>query len=138
MVHSNEEALKQAFMNAMILTLHADIEPEFQVYSQSSDLCGKVIDLVKISTRRRIVVEFDNIKMDKILLDGAKGCWEEILGLKIDDQNQKGQKTVAETLKYIKKEYLGNQNDADLKSVFCCFKVGLHRLISRRIYCNNE
>jgi hypothetical protein len=25
-IHSNEEALKQAFMDALILTLHADIE----------------------------------------------------------------------------------------------------------------
>ncbi|CAG8662458.1 10784_t:CDS:1, partial [Paraglomus occultum] len=43
--HSNEEALKQVFMDTLILTLHADIEPEFQVYSQSSNFGGKAIDL---------------------------------------------------------------------------------------------
>ncbi|CAG8551252.1 15301_t:CDS:2, partial [Gigaspora rosea] len=140
-VHSNEEALKQAFMDAMILTLHADIEPEFQVYSQSPDLYGMAIDLVKTtgSTGKRIAIEFDNIQMKKILLDGANGRWqdatkvsrsllgkseEEILGLKIDDEHRKGQKTVAEALEYkinTKKKYLGplsKRNDADLKSVF--------------------
>ncbi|RIB25281.1 hypothetical protein C2G38_2241501 [Gigaspora rosea] len=160
-VHSNEEALKQAFMDAMILTLHADIEPEFQVYSQSPDLYGMAIDLVKTtgSTGKRIAIEFDNIQMKKILLDGANGRWqdatkvsrsllgkseEEILGLKIDDEHRKGQKTVAEALEYkinTKKKYLGplsKRNDADLKSVFIVLRVGLHRLISRRIYCNYE
>src|ERR1041385_6173306 len=29
--HSNEEALKQAFMDTLILTLHMNIQPEFQV-----------------------------------------------------------------------------------------------------------
>src|SRR3954453_12452981 len=32
-LHSNEEVLKQTFMDTLILTLHADVEPEFQVYS---------------------------------------------------------------------------------------------------------
>ncbi|RIB16879.1 hypothetical protein C2G38_2188802 [Gigaspora rosea] len=29
--HSNEEALKQAFLDALVLTFYADIEPEFQM-----------------------------------------------------------------------------------------------------------
>ncbi|CAG8482700.1 11291_t:CDS:2 [Ambispora gerdemannii] len=88
-VYSNEEALKQAFMDAMILNLHAGIEPEFQVPT-----------------------EVDNIQMKKIILDGASGRWQDatkvsrsllekseeiILGLKIDDEHRK---TVAEDLEY--------------------------------------
>ncbi|CAG8456846.1 3988_t:CDS:2 [Dentiscutata erythropus] len=99
-VYSNEKALKQAFMDAMILTLHSDIEPEFLVYSQSPDLDGKAINLIKINNRKRIAIEFDNIRMNKVLLDRARGCWQEaikvsrsllektkneVLKLKIDD-----------------------------------------------------
>ncbi|CAG8774030.1 7090_t:CDS:2, partial [Racocetra fulgida] len=106
-VYSNEEALKQAFMDAMILTLHADIEPEFQEYFQSPDLYGMAINLVKTSMRKRIAIEFDNIQMKKILLDGA----------------------IAEALEYkinMKKKYLeplSKRNDADLKSMFIVLRV---------------
>ncbi|KAF0481466.1 DUF1703-domain-containing protein [Gigaspora margarita] len=146
-VYSNEEALKQAFMDAMILTLHADIEPEFQVYSQSPDLYGMAIDLVKTNMGKRIAIEFDNIQMKKVLLDEASGHWqdatkvsrsllekseEEILGLKIDDEHRKGQKTIVEALEYkinTKKKYLGplsKRNDTDLKSMFIVLRVVTH------------
>ncbi|GBC48932.1 AAA family ATPase [Rhizophagus irregularis DAOM 181602=DAOM 197198] len=70
--HPNEEVLKQAFIDTLILTLHADIEPEFQMYSQSSDFFnGKAIDLVKTSANKMIAIEFDNIKMENVILDGA-------------------------------------------------------------------
>jgi hypothetical protein len=75
--HSNDEALKQAFMDTLILTLHADIEPEFQVYSKGSNFGGKAIDLVKTSTGKMIATEFDNIKMENVKLDGARGSWQE-------------------------------------------------------------
>ncbi|CAG8639597.1 1133_t:CDS:2 [Acaulospora colombiana] len=75
--HANDEALRQAFLDTLILTLHTDIEPEFLVYSQSSNLGEKAIDLVKTSTRRRIAIEFDNIRMEYIKLDGARGSWQE-------------------------------------------------------------
>ncbi|CAG8551534.1 7169_t:CDS:2, partial [Ambispora gerdemannii] len=158
--HSNEEALKQAFMDTLILTLHADIEPEFQVYSQSSSFGRKAIDLVKISTRKRIAIEFDNIKMENIKLDKARGSWqeatevsrsllekseEEILKLKINDPYRRDQKTVEEALKWkIEKksreylEPLKNRQDADLKCMFVILRVGLHRLISRKVYDVNE
>ncbi|CAB4401191.1 unnamed protein product [Rhizophagus irregularis] len=56
--HSNEEALKQAFIDTLILILHANIEPEFQVYSWSLDFFGgKVIYLVKTSASKMIAIE---------------------------------------------------------------------------------
>ncbi|CAG8822239.1 6458_t:CDS:1, partial [Dentiscutata erythropus] len=135
--HSNEEALKQAFMDTLILTLHVDIEPEFQVYSQSSNFGGKAIDLVKTNTGKRIAIEFDNIKMENIKLDGAQDSWQkatqvslslleksedEILSLEIiNNKYQSTQKTVEEALEFkIKtksKEYLEplkNRQDAEL------------------------
>ncbi|CAG8643728.1 11586_t:CDS:1 [Paraglomus brasilianum] len=158
--HSNEEALKQAFMDTLILTLHADIEPEFQVYSQSSSFGGKAIDLVKTSTRKMMAIEFDNIKMENVKLNGAQGSWQEatdvsrslleksedeILSLKISDRYRPNQKTVHEALESkIKKksnEYLDllkRQHDAELSCLFIVLRVGLHRLISRRVYCVNE
>ncbi|KAF0500228.1 DUF1703-domain-containing protein [Gigaspora margarita] len=75
--HSNEEALKQSFMDTLILTLHANIEPEFQVNSQNSNLGNKAIDLVKTSTGGRIGIKFDNIRMEYINLNGAQGTWQE-------------------------------------------------------------
>ncbi|CAG8810678.1 44391_t:CDS:2, partial [Gigaspora margarita] len=134
--HSNEEALKQAFLDTLILTLRADIEPEFQVYPHSYDLNGKAIDLVKTSTGRRIAIEFDNIKMECIKLDRARGSWQEatqvsrslvaksedeILSLEISDHYRPNQKTVREVLEWkIKKksiEYLDplkKRKDAEL------------------------
>jgi hypothetical protein len=100
-------------MDTLILTLHADIEPEFQVYSQSSNFGGKAIDLVKTSTGKMIEIEFDNIKMENVKLDGARGSWQEatkvsrslleksedeILSLEIKDIYQPDQKTVREVL----------------------------------------
>ncbi|RHZ80343.1 hypothetical protein Glove_137g153 [Diversispora epigaea] len=46
-IYSNEKVLKQAFMDALILSLQTDVEQEFQVHSQSPDPYGKAIDLVK-------------------------------------------------------------------------------------------
>ncbi|CAG8601944.1 9532_t:CDS:2 [Acaulospora morrowiae] len=137
--HSNEDALKQAFLDTLILTLHADIEPEFRVYSQSSNLSGKAIDLVKTSTRRRIAIEFDNIGMKYIKLDGARGSWQEatqvsrslvsksedeILSLEISDPYRPNQKTVHEALELKIKEksneyleQLKKRNDAELRFI---------------------
>jgi len=159
-VHSNEEALKQAFLDTLILTLHADIEPEFQVYFNSKYSYGKAIDLTKTSTGKRITIEFDNIKIGCIKLNGVHGSWQEatqislslmkksedeVLNLEISDQSRLNQKTVREALESkIKKkcndylEPLKNRRDAELKCMFVVLRVGLHRLISRRIYCNEE
>jgi hypothetical protein len=151
-MHSNEEALKQAFMDTLILTLHADIEPEFQVYSRNSKFGEKAIDLVKTSTRKIIAIEFANIKMENIKLSGAKGNWQratnvsqslmnksedEILSLEIIKSKQK---TVREELEWKIKEKSNNyldplkKHDAELSCMFIILRVGLHRLISRRIY----
>ncbi|CAI2193022.1 1514_t:CDS:2, partial [Funneliformis geosporum] len=85
-VHSNEEVLKQTFLDTLILTLHANIEPEFQ---------------------------FDNIKMECIKLDRIYNSWQgatrislslmkksedEILNLEISDYYRSNQKTVCEVL----------------------------------------
>ncbi|CAG8857545.1 6798_t:CDS:2, partial [Gigaspora margarita] len=40
-------ALRQAFLYAMLLTLYANIKPEFQINFQSSNLHKIAIDLVK-------------------------------------------------------------------------------------------
>ncbi|CAB4409428.1 unnamed protein product [Rhizophagus irregularis] len=155
--YPNEEALKQAFIDTLILTLHADIEPEFQVYSRNSDFFdGKAIDLVKISANKMIAIEFDNIKMENVILDGAQGSWQEatyvsrslleksddeILNLEINDKYRPDQKTVREALEWkIKKkseEYLDplkKRHDAELSCMFIVLRVGLHRLISRKVY----
>ncbi|CAI2182790.1 15393_t:CDS:2 [Funneliformis geosporum] len=158
--HSNEEALKQAFMDTLILTIRADIEPEFQVYSQSSNFGGKAIDLVKTSTGKMIAIEFDNIKMENVKLDGARGSWQkatevsrslleksedEILSLEIKDIYRPNQKTVREALeskiKNKSNEYLDSlkkQHNVELSCMFIVLRVGLHRLISRRVYCVDE
>ncbi|CAG8643216.1 16448_t:CDS:2, partial [Acaulospora morrowiae] len=75
--YSNEEELKQVFIDTLILTLHTDIEPKFQVYSQSSNLGGKAINLVKTSIGKRIVIEFDNIKIENIKLNNTRDNWQE-------------------------------------------------------------
>ncbi|CAG8650476.1 4433_t:CDS:2, partial [Ambispora leptoticha] len=158
--HSNEEALKQSFIDTLILTLHADIEPEFRVNSQNSKLGNKAIDLVKTSTGGRIAIEFDNIRMEYINLNGAQSTWQEaaqvsrslmtksedeILSLEISDPYRPNQKTVREALEWkIKKksneylEPLKKRHDAELRCMFIVLRVGLHRLISRRVYCVNE
>ncbi|RHZ78500.1 hypothetical protein Glove_162g93 [Diversispora epigaea] len=157
-VHSNEEALKQAFMSALILTLRADIEPEFQLSFQSSNYGGKAIDLVKTSTEKRIAIEFGNIKIREINFNENLINWQratqvsrslleksedEILDLEILDYNRNSS-TIREFLENkIKKcnDYLPplkNRNDAKLKSMFIVLRVGLHRLISRRVYCFNK
>ncbi|CAH1760704.1 8212_t:CDS:2 [Entrophospora sp. SA101] len=113
--HSNEEALKQSFMDTLILTLHADIEPEFRVNSQSYNLGNKAIDLVKTSTGGRIAIEFNNIRMEYINLNGAQSTWQEatqvsrslmtktedeILSLKISDPFQPNQNSVHQALEW--------------------------------------
>ncbi|CAG8551357.1 2153_t:CDS:2 [Diversispora eburnea] len=127
-------------MDALILTLHADIEPEFQVHTQN--LSRKAIDLVKTSTGRRIAIEFDNIKTACIKLGKGKvlESWqeltqvsrllseksdEEILSLEISDKYRPRQKTVREVLEQkinVKKnEYLTplrDRNDAELSCMF--------------------
>ncbi|CAG8701160.1 24732_t:CDS:2, partial [Cetraspora pellucida] len=74
--HSNEEALKQSFINTLILTLYANIELEFWINSQNSNLGNKAIDLVKTSTGGRIAIEFDNIRIDYINLNRAQSTWQ--------------------------------------------------------------
>jgi len=157
--HSNEEALKQAFMDTLILTLSADIEPEFQVYSHSSN-GGKAIDLVMTSIGKRIAIEFANILMKNVILDGAQGNWqkatdvsrsllekseEEILNLEIRDKYRPKLKTVGEALeskiKTTSQDYLDplkKRHDAELSCMFIVLRVGLHRLISRKVYCEPE
>ena len=146
--HSNEEALKQAFMDTLILTFHADIEPEFQVYPQSSRFGGKAIDLVKTSTGKMITIKFDNIEIENVKLDGARGSWQEatdvsqslletsedeILNLEISDRYRPNQKTVREALEWkIKNEYFGplkKHHDAELSCMFIVLRVGSHRRI---------
>ncbi|CAG8790639.1 5813_t:CDS:2, partial [Dentiscutata erythropus] len=84
-VYSNEEALKQAFMDAMILTLRSDIEPEFLNNIQKAE-----------SDRLCMGMELeDAIKVSRSLLEKSEDV---VLELKIDDQYQKGQKTIAKAL----------------------------------------
>ncbi|CAG8468687.1 2169_t:CDS:2 [Funneliformis mosseae] len=156
--HSNEEALKQAFMDTLILILHADIEPEFQVYSQSSNFGGKAIDLVKSSTGKMIAIEFDNIKMENVKLDGARGSWQEATDvsrsfLEIGDKYRPNQKTVREALESkIKKksnEYLDplkNQHDAELSYIkhritklsFAPYLCMHYTLLSNKFYFSDD
>ncbi|RGB32550.1 hypothetical protein C1646_670048 [Rhizophagus diaphanus] len=157
--HSNEEVLKQVFIDALILIFYADIKPEFQMYSQNSDFFGgKAIDLVKISTKKMIVIEFDDIKIENIKLNGAQGSWQvatyisqllleksvdKILNLEINDKYWPNQKTVCEVLEWkIKKkskkylDILKKRHDVELSCMFIILRVGLYRLISKKIYCN--
>jgi hypothetical protein len=68
----------------------------------------------------------------------------EILSLEISDRYRKNQKTVRKALEWkIKKksnEYLDSskKHDAELSCMFIVLRVGLYRLISRRVYCVNE
>ncbi|CAG8577197.1 7296_t:CDS:2, partial [Racocetra fulgida] len=143
--HSNEEALKQAFLDALVLSHYADIEPEFQIYFQSNYSYGRAIDLVKTSTGKRIAIEFDNIKMECIKLDGVRDSWQEatrislslmtkledeILNLEINDPYRLNQKTIREALEWkIKKkcneylEPLKKRYDAELKCMFIVLRV---------------
>ncbi|PKY38773.1 hypothetical protein RhiirA4_451830 [Rhizophagus irregularis] len=73
--HLNEEVLKQIFMDTLTLTLHTDIKPKFQMFSQSSNF-EKIINLVKINTEKVIAIEFDNIKIESIKLDGIQSSWQ--------------------------------------------------------------
>ncbi|CAG8640835.1 3230_t:CDS:2 [Acaulospora morrowiae] len=134
--HSNEEELKQ-----------------------SSNLGGKAVDLVKTSIGIRIAIEFDNIKIENVKLDKTRDNWQEATEVsrsllekseeevltKINDPFRKNQKTVEEALdwkiktksrKYL--EPLRNRQDADLKCIFVILRVGLHRLISRKVCDVNE
>ena len=91
-----------------------------------------------------------------VKLDGTQGSWQkatdvsrslldksddEILNLKINDKYRPKQNTVREALESKIKtksgEYLGplkNQHDAKLGCMFIVLRVGLHRLISRKVY----
>jgi hypothetical protein len=102
-----------------------------------------------------IAIEFDNIKMANVNLEGTKDSWQkatevsrslleksddEILSLKISDRYRSNQNTVREALeskiKTKRDEYLGplkNQHDAKLSCMFIVLGVGLHRLISRKV-----
>ncbi|CAG8456034.1 13533_t:CDS:2, partial [Dentiscutata erythropus] len=99
--YSNEEALKQASLDTLILTFHVDIEPEFQFCSQSNHSCGKAIDLVKASSGK---IEFNNIRMECIKLGEVQVSLslvvkseDEILSLEINDPYQPNQKHFRET-----------------------------------------
>ncbi|RHZ78190.1 hypothetical protein Glove_166g242 [Diversispora epigaea] len=122
----------------------------------------KAIDLVKTSTGKRIAIEFDNIKVEHIKLIRFPDLddWQkltqvsqllseksddEILSLEICNKYQPIQKTVGEALKQKievkKKAYLKNlidRKDATLSCMFIVLRVGLYRLISRRVYCIDE
>ena len=98
-----------------------------------------------------IAIEFDNIKMENVKLDGAQGSWQEatdfsrsllekseneILSLEISDPDRK---TVREALEWKienKSKYnldsLKKQHDAESNCTFIVLGVGLHRLISRK------
>ncbi|CAJ0844095.1 5206_t:CDS:1, partial [Entrophospora sp. SA101] len=76
-VCSNEETSKQTFLDTLILTLHANIEPEFQVDFNSKYSYGKATNLIKTSMRKRIAIEFDNIKTECIKLNGIHDSWQE-------------------------------------------------------------
>ncbi|KAF0433335.1 DUF1703-domain-containing protein [Gigaspora margarita] len=94
--------------------------------------------------------------MECIKLDGVRDSWQEatrnslslttkledeILNFQINDLYQPNQKTIREALEWkIKKkcneylEPLKKRHDAELKCMFIVLRVGLHRLISRRVY----
>ncbi|CAG8444428.1 382_t:CDS:2 [Ambispora gerdemannii] len=91
--HSNEEALKQAFLDTLILTLRADIEPEFQM------------ECIKLDRARGSWQE-----ATQVLRSLMAKSEDEILNLEISDHYRPNQKTVREALEWkIKKksnEYL--------------------------------
>ncbi|GBC09089.1 hypothetical protein RclHR1_00860027 [Rhizophagus clarus] len=103
-----------------------------------------------------IVIEFDNIKIENIKLDGIQNSWQkaievsqlllkksddEILNLKIYDRYRPNQKTVYEALESkikMKSKYLNSlkkQHDTKLSCMFIVLRVGLYHLISRKVYC---
>ncbi|GBB87473.1 hypothetical protein RclHR1_13960003 [Rhizophagus clarus] len=153
---SNEETLKQVFIDTLIYTFYADVRPELWVNYNVNE---KIIDLVKISNGKRIAIECDDIKMECINLGGIqenihettkisslllKKSEDEILKLEVNDPNQSNLKTIGEILEWkIKKkskeylELLKKQEDESLKYLFIVLRVGLHRLISRKVYCDN-
>ncbi|CAB4479029.1 unnamed protein product [Rhizophagus irregularis] len=152
----NEEDLIQAFIDTLIFTFYADIKPEFWV---NYNVDEKIIDLVRMSTGKRIAIECDNIKMECIKLNEIQDNMEEttkissslleksedeILKLEINDPNQPSLKTVGELLEWkIKKqskkylELLEKQEDESLRCSFIVLRIGLHRLISRKVYCDD-
>ncbi|CAG8724666.1 14506_t:CDS:2 [Rhizophagus irregularis] len=152
----NEEDLIQAFIDTLIFTFYADIKPEFWV---NYNVDEKIIDLVRMSTGKRIAIECDNIKMECIKLNEIQDNTEEttkissslleksedeILKLEINDPNQPSLKTVGELLEWkIKKqskkylELLEKQEDESLRCSFIVLRIGLHRLISRKVYCDD-
>lgn len=152
----NEETLIQAFIDTLIFTFYADIKPEFWV---NYNVDEKIIDLVRMSTGKRIAIECDNIKMECIKLNEIQDNTEEttkissslleksedeILKLEINDPNQPSLKTVGELLEWkIKKkskkylELLEKQEDESLRCFFIVLRIGLHRLISRKVYCDD-
>jgi hypothetical protein len=154
--YSTEEALKQAFIDTLIYTFYADVKPEFWVNYNVNE---KIIDLVKISNGKRIAIECDDIKMECINLSGIqeniqettkisslllKKSEDEILKLEVNNPDQSNLKTVGEILEWkIKKqskeylELLKKQEDESLKCLFIVLRVGLHRLISKKVYCDD-
>ncbi|PKB97245.1 hypothetical protein RhiirA5_433481 [Rhizophagus irregularis] len=59
------------------LEIETDIKPKFQMFSQSSNF-EKVINLVKINTKKVIAIEFDNIKIESVKLDGIQSSWQKV------------------------------------------------------------
>ncbi|CAG8719358.1 9672_t:CDS:1, partial [Rhizophagus irregularis] len=47
------------------------------MFSQSSNF-EKVINLVKINTKKVIAIEFDNIKIESVKLDGIQSSWQKV------------------------------------------------------------
>jgi hypothetical protein len=116
----------------------------------------KIINLVKINTEKVIAIEFDNIKIESIKLDGIQSSWQkatdisqllleksddEILSLEINDRYHPNQKTVQQALESkIKKknskylDLLKKQHNVELSCMFIVLRIGLYRLISRKIY----
>ncbi|CAG8537685.1 8277_t:CDS:2, partial [Scutellospora calospora] len=98
--------------------LHADIKPEFWVNSQNSHLGNKAIDLVKTSTRGRIAIEFDNIRMECINLNRTQK--NEIVNLEISDPYRPNQKTVHEALEWkVKKKSNKYLEPLKKRHVYC-------------------
>ncbi|RHZ51235.1 hypothetical protein Glove_481g111 [Diversispora epigaea] len=159
-VYSNEEVLKQTFMNAFILTYREDIEPEFQV----SNFDKKAIDLIKKGAEGRIAIEFGNIKIGDINFGVNLGDWnkatkvslsllekseDEILNLETVDfkTSNRYNPNLITIRKFLDDKIeksnvyltaLKKRNDVKLKSMFIVLRIGLHRLISRRVYRSNE
>ncbi|RHZ67761.1 hypothetical protein Glove_299g101 [Diversispora epigaea] len=160
--HLNEEILKQTFLDTLILShfvMGYDAGIWLQAYPNFK-LNGKAIDLVISYIKKMLIIEFDNIKMECIKLDETRSDWqksneislsflkkpeEEILNLKIYDENRPNQNTVREALEWkiekISNDYLESLkklNDGNLKCMFIVMRVGFYRLISRKVYCTDK